>query len=218
MGQARAGLQGRQQEGARQRESASSCGTTSSPRGGYSGCLAGRACVHFFSFDFKWGGHTISLATVYLPSADPVGQKAFIRDHLQPLVAASPNLLLAGDFNFVLNEALDRTLASGRDAPVAAVWSAACPTLVDVYRAAHPSRRAYTFISSSAASRLDRFHAAPSLASRITACGIMETPGSDHRLLSLTLASALPPAAARFPSRVRLNFLPLDDLREAFQA
>ena len=74
-----------------------------------------------------------------------------------------------------------------QDTTTAARFAAACPTLVDVFRRRHPKRKAYTYHSGRAASRLDRFYASSSLVPHVESCGVASATPSDHRPVFLHL-------------------------------
>ena len=146
----------------------------------------------------RWSGHRLQLASIYLPSGDPTGQRNYIDTRLRPLAAAAGNrqLLWGGDFNFAPVPHLDRHgWAAGQhhqDTGTQQRWAAALPTLADVWRHRHPHRRGYTFLRTGVASRLDRFYASPQLLPRVAACSIGDRSISDHRPVALTLASLVP--------------------------
>lgn len=128
----------------------------------------------------RWGGHTFRLASLYMPNAAPQ-QAAFIRASLRPLGAQAP-LIWGGDFNFVEQMQLDRSMqpSGPGDAPpaaqgapprrqqhrnegVARMWQEHLPDLVDVFRHCHPTATSYTHFGPGSAARLDRFYASSSL-------------------------------------------------------
>ena len=169
------------------------------------------ASGRIISVRLAWEGHKFTLCCVYLPSSDPAGQRAFIAQHVQPLAARCRDLVVVGDWNWVPNVARDRfsraalppgglpaqpawqreadpaRVRAHADTRTSAQFAAACPGLVDVFRHRHPGRAAYTYHSSTAASRLDRFYASSSMMPHVESCGVdAETP-SDHRPVYLHL-------------------------------
>ena len=172
------------------------------------------ASGRFISLRMAWEGHTFTLCCVYLPSGDPVGQRAFMAEHLAPLAAGHQDLVVVGDWNWVPDVGLDRF---SRPAPVpdqallapppaeprgwqrgagqgwhrdnltAASFAAACPRLVDVYRRRYPRRAVYTYHDWRAASRLDRFYASSSMVPHVESCGVLSASLSDHRPVFLHL-------------------------------
>ena len=70
----------------------------------------------FMQVSLQWAGHIITVANVYLPN-DSVGQQAFIRQHIRPLASLPGPCLVAGDWNFVPDERLDRAVRSPAAAP-----------------------------------------------------------------------------------------------------
>ena len=125
-----------------------------------------------------WAGHKLQLASVYLPSGDPAAQRWAIQAHLSPLAQLPGAHVWGGDYNFVDSPTLDRLRGGGAgDAGPAAAWRAELPALQDVFRRRHPARRAFTFVSSRTASRLDRFYASerPTRSS----CAVRSLPASS---------------------------------------
>ena len=167
----------------------------------------------------RWGGHAFQLLSAYLPSSNPGGQRALIQGALAAAAALPGDHLWAADFNFVPAAGLDR--ASGRpqsgETVTAALFDAACPGLVDVFRALHPQHRAYSYLHTSGASRIDRVLASSALAPSVLSCTFGAAGPSDHRLVVVALAP-LPAAPVPGPGlpRVRLHFLDHADLVSAF--
>ena len=173
----------------------------------------------------KWAGHKLRLASVYLPSGQHEAQRRAIKDYLVPLAQLPGDHLWGGDYNFVDRPALDRLRGAGAgDAGPAAAWRSELPALHDVFRRRHPARRAFTFVSSRTASRLDRFYAPAHMAdsfvvrcevaSRVLGPGQVQAAAgaacalvSDHRPLVLHLLGRTPAAVGRGLPRVRLDFL-----------
>ena len=174
---------------------------------------------------FNWGGHALLIASIYLPSGNPTAQRAYIADQLRPLYdaagASGRRLLWGGDYNFAPEPHLDRLRhppgAPHPDIGTQRRWSEALPDLVDVWRRRHPARRGYTFIRSTAASRLDRFYASPELLSYIAICAIRDRALSDHRPVSLVLTASDPADIGPGRRRVRLGFIGSPDLRRQMQ-
>lgn len=166
----------------------------------------------YIAVPLNWCGHDLHVCSVYLPSGDPTAQRQYLATHLQPLAVSAGNrqLLWGGDFNFVPCPHLDRLHhqpgTSHPDIGTQARWQAAFPQLVDAWRHRHPHRRTYTFISSSAASRLDRFYVSPALIPCVAVCSIQSCTTSDHRPVSLTLVGRQPSTTGPGRRRVRLGF------------
>lgn len=168
----------------------------------------------------QWGGHAFTLLCAYLPDSNGPLQREFISSRLQPLAQRGGAQVWAGDFNFVLDPALDTARGEGRasDVNTARCFAAACPGFLDTFRTLHPSLRAYSYVwrqpASSGASRLDRVVTSPCLSPFLHSSEI--TPGhpSDHRLVVFSLA---PGPHARPPGpglpRLRLHFVDWPDLR-----
>ncbi len=180
----------------------------------------------------QWSGHTLTLASAYLPSGDAAGQRTFIASRLHPLAATSRGrLVLGGDFNFTPDpETLDRKLLGVGPAPdrstertTAAAMAALCAArdLRDVYRARHPGRRSFTFFHAGCgtAARLDRFYVPTTLLSHTLQCRTEgPTATSDHRPVVLHLAPASPTQVGPGQRRVRTNFLRDEHLSSGFAA
>ncbi len=169
----------------------------------------------------QWCGRRFFLVCAYLPSSDPPGQRVFIQSRLAALAARPGMHVWAGDFNFVVDPALDSTSGDGRGADVltAAAFAASCPEMHDAFRTLHPSRRSFTFFSGGHASRLDRIMvSAPDLAV-VQSCAVRPAAPSDHKMVVLRLA---PGSAARRTGpglpRARLHFLDCPGLREEMLA
>ena len=61
-----------------------------------------------------WGGHSLSIGCLYLPSSDANQQKQIILNDMGPLMQYNGrSMIWAGDYNFVQNIDLDRCLRSG---------------------------------------------------------------------------------------------------------
>jgi exonuclease III len=175
----------------------------------------------------RWCGHDLHLCSVYLPNCS-TERRAYIREVLGPLAAAAAgrSLLWGGDFNFVPDARRDRVRcgpAGGPNPPshpddgTQRAWAAALPSLADVFRVRHPGHRAYTYLRSDCASRLDRFYTTAAVLPYVGPCRVLDWQCSDHRPVSLTLVGLEPAALGPGPRRVRLGFLSTpalaDDLR-----
>jgi exonuclease III len=186
------------------------------------------------SLKVEWRGHSLMLASAYLPSGDDKGQRAFITERLAPLAAgARGGLVLGGDFNFTPDpRGLDRRRRAGgaqpRRAPecvTAGVMAGVCRAsgLADVFRARHPHRRVFTYYSTAgnaAASRLDRFYVPEALLPHVMQCQAeVSPPGcSDHRPVVLHLSPAAPEKVGPGLRRLRVRFLDDPALRQEFAA
>ena len=245
----------------------------------------------FMQVSLQWAGHSLTVANVYLPN-DSVGQQAFLNQHIRPLASLPGPCLVAGDWNFVPDEQLDRVVrgqaasaggaaagapagagagaarvggagaaasgaaaaygaagaatsgtaaavgvagaaagaagaagaaASGGTAgaagggppsrpragrqvpPACRLLQALAPTWVEAFRALHPRQRSFTFHSSRAASRLDRWYLSASLQPFITRCSVGSATPSDHRPVILELLPAAPSELGPGVQRVRLQ-------------
>jgi len=177
-----------------------------------------------------WGGHNFHLASVYLPSGDPAGQRAFIAERIQPLLQSQRGrVLLGGDFNFVpdpcgldrhsANPSQDRTTEQSTARAMAEV----CERygMVDVVRRRHPGARQWTFAhaASAAMARLDRWYAPCAALPHVMRCHAEGVPVgmSDHRPVVLHLAPAVPEARGPGRRRLPVRFLASQDLKARWQ-
>ena len=180
----------------------------------------------------QWGGHRLALTSIYLPTGMANEQRRIISTHLAPILELQGvQQLWGGDFNFVVDATLDRMCPGGRAPPnagsepaTARLWAQEIHQLRDVYRCIHPTRRAYTFVCSRAASRIDRMYASASLATEyVAACRVarhvlgprpslshgtvLQQKVSDHRPVTLDMLAILPSARGPGLPRLRLDFL-----------
>ena len=168
----------------------------------------------YIALPARWGGHSLHICSAYLPN-DAAGQRQFIASSLGPLAAAAAaagrQRLWGGDFNFVPDPHLDRAGyapgAQHADVGTQQQWLAAVPDLVDVYRSRHSGRRAFTYVHSQHASRIDRVYASEDLLPHVAVCTVRCRTFSDHRPVSLSLAALHPFALGAGLRRVRLAFL-----------
>lgn len=167
----------------------------------------------------RWSGHLLHICSVYLPNT-AAEQRQFIDERLRPLAAAAAaaglHQLWGGDLNFVPCLHLDRLGygAGDRHADVGTQrrWQEALPGLLDAFRAKHPGRRAYTYVHSQHAARLDRIYVSPDLLPYVAVCSVRDRTFSDHRPVSLSLAGLLPASAGPGVRRIRLGFVGHPDL------
>jgi hypothetical protein len=179
----------------------------------------------------QWAGHTLQLASIYLPSGEWAQQRALIAHELVTLATSGGGEpLWGGDFNFVPDPARDRLCARGSAPPrrqeerdTALAWQQALPRMHDVFRERHPWRRAYTYVSPRSASRLDRFYAQTTLMEHVAGCQVARhilgarprsgstshTPYavSDHRPVQLELIGRRPPTTGPGLRRLRVDFM-----------
>lgn len=170
----------------------------------------------------RWGGHLIMLASVYLPN-DSVGQQSWLSAHLPQFQQGGASVLLGGDFNFVEDQLLDRGHVHGvgdgqhvepsqaaalpppHQLPAARALRAVLPSLHDVFRHLHPARRSFTWHSTSATARLDRWYAVSELTSYITQCWVGDASPSDHRPVVVDLLPKISNVVGPGLRRVRLQ-------------
>ena len=195
----------------------------------------------------RWAGHTIRLVNVYLPNI-PAERQRFITSCVLPLVTSLPNgaqLILGGDFNFVIDPEMDRLrlpdVRACRPAdPTVAHWTASMPWLTDVFRTRHPHRREFTWFrpagghtGAHSASRIDRFYVTPHLAGYVRSMrrcseATARSPVfrliadadhiSDHAMIGVALTAKAPVRQGRSGmGRVRLRFEGHQDLVREFE-
>jgi exonuclease III len=137
----------------------------------------------------------------------------------------SRRLIWAGDFNFTPDPHLDRrslartplrrtTCASDRSSQ--ACFSLLVPSITDLWRHAHPTRRAFTFTNGSVCARLDRVYVSTELLPYSTSPTISRRPLADHCPVSGALLGTLPASHGRQRRRVRLGFLSSTSLTQEF--
>lgn len=131
-----------------------------------------RACqqARLIAVRIAWGGHTLQVASVYMPAGSDAAVQDMIRLRMQQLhqkaLADQAIPIWGGDWNFISNASLDRmrvnysglsaaapgivTLAGDdpeQSTPVQRCLEEAFPELVDIYRHIHPDTRTYTCLS-----------------------------------------------------------------------
>ena len=168
----------------------------------------------------RWSAHDLLIASIYLPNPS-AAQRQYISDHLAPLAATGHQLLWGGDFNFTPSIPLDRLHgvagAAHPDNGTQQHWQAHLPTLRDAWRERHPGRRAYTYIHTQSASRLDRFYTSPALLTHIPSCSIGRRSLGDHRPISLTLIGLEPSTTGPGLRRARVAFTSLPHLQQSMR-
>eukprot|EP00798_Chlamydomonas_sp_ICE-L_P000883 gene883-biopygen4481 len=108
---------------------------------------------------------------------DPQAQRRLISEVLGPLYQANrSSLVLMGDFNFTLDDEMDRfngaasSNTSHPDQLTSSLFATTCPKLPCAFRHRHPTRRSFTHFWSTGASRLDRAHVSEQLLPYILQC------------------------------------------------
>lgn len=162
------------------------------------------------SVPVSWGGHSFRLSCVYLPNDSP-SQQTFVNQHLAPLLQVGGEHVVAGDWNFVADPALDKVSAAPlggaahSPAPSAALHRAAGGGLCDVFRLLHPTRRAFTHHSITSAARLDRVYCTQGLSAYAAQCVVVADTPSDHRLVVMELAARVQNQLGSGMRRLRLH-------------
>ena len=177
----------------------------------------------YIGMPVRWSGHDLHIASIYMPNGS-TEQRQFIADVLPPLAASAGarGRLWGGDFNFVPAPHLDRlghaAGAAHPDVGTQQRWQEALPGMLDVWRVRHPGRRAFTYVHSQAASRLDRFYISAFLLPWVAVCSVGRRTLSDHRPISLTLVGLQPSSTGRGLRRARLGFVSSPSLLQQMQA
>ena len=138
----------------------------------------------------------IRIINIYAPNS-PSDRKLFFEDIARKLHTISDPIILAGDFNNVLNTLLDKY-------PVTPHPDSSRKTLkhimsqfelVDIWRERHPSLIQFTRTASNhtSASRIDRFLIHKQLVRYVKSCSISRYPDSDHDLVELKFDFSLTP-------------------------
>lgn len=174
-----------------------------------------------------WGGHQLLVVNVYVPNSH---QATFLSDVLPSIKAAHParHVILLGDFNFVPDPRMDRARASDvaaqadhptpGDASGPRALEVAWPGLIDVFRAAHPTRRSFTFIGPYGQARLDRIYISPSLQPYTHRCWVGTTTTSDHRPIAMSLTTSIMhgESLGQGVQRIRMRFWGVRALQQEF--
>jgi exonuclease III len=160
----------------------------------------------------QWGGHSLRLVCVYMPN-DSTGQQEFMQQDLQPVLDGQSMYVLGGDFNFVESVQLDRTHTGQQNQPSmvpAQVLRQVAPGGIDVFRALHPTRKAYTHHAHASAARLDRFYVPEQLLPYAMQCMVGGETPSDHRPVVLQLAARSSIRQGKGLYRVRMQHIASD--------
>eukprot|EP00775_Hariotina_reticulata_P015309 gene15309-biopygen4070 len=107
-----------------------------------------------------------------------------------------------------------------RDTATAAAWAASLPFLEDAWRAHRPRRRAFTYVHTTSASRIDRAYVPVSMLPQVARCCHLDQLPlvSDHVPVLLQLLSRHPGQFGPGIARLRLSFLDCPVARDAMQA
>ena len=151
------------------------------------------------------------LANIYAPNVD---DQDFFFDLERKLQAAGDQaVVLGGDFNLLMDPALDQSGAVLRRVPKSSmILKNICKSLglIDIWRIINPSGRDYTYFSPvhKTYSRIDFFLISKALTSSTVGCEIGNILISDHAWVGLDL---LPQSERRKSYRWRLNSSLLQD-------
>jgi len=192
--------------------------------------VAGPAQGRLLHVPFQWAGQPMAVIGVYLHASNPAGNAAVIRDNLAPYLQQQHqpcNVVMLGDFNFVSNPALDRRQVPGvhhqlfpsHDHVPAVAWQQHLSTMHDVWRHMHATRKAFTYITPTAASRLDRIYVSPNIMSQVATCCHAEryVPISDHLPVVMTLLPLAHGALGPGLQRKHVSFIKDFQCRDVMQ-
>lgn len=150
---------------------------------------AGPALGRLLLVPMTWAGQRLDMLAVYMHASDAASNAAIISGPLRDFYeTAHPNCLVLGDFNFVTDCSLDRRHvgmvqhSQQHDTVPSAAWSSNMTGLHDAWRVLHQQRRAYTYVRSDVASRLDRVYVSSPILRQVVMCTHADfvPPSSDH--------------------------------------
>lgn len=135
-----------------------------------------------------------TIGSLYAPTQDKPHNQISFMDELETLLdtMTSSNVLLGGDFNCLLNPALDKN-STNLSPPTASPYRDRITEfledrmLCDLWRVRQPAARGYTFRRGSYMSRLDYVFISNHLSNITSQVKICHGPHSDHSLISLSL-------------------------------
>ena len=193
--------------------SARSCGVAILYRPCFSASTVCAFDGHFVLAEFTFRDMVFRVACCYAPNRNP-DRDTFLTRCADSIDASIPTLL-CGDFNTVLDRALDRRgscpFDSSRESSslLSSLFLECC--VVDIWRLLHPSVSAFSWSrrDNSLASRIDLIGCPYLWIPYVSAAEILPCPFSDHSALSFgwTLSPASPPG----PRLWKLNTAILED-------
>ena len=172
----------------------------------------------------EWAGHIIRLVNVYLPN-DDISRKSFLENCCN-LAGPTEQLVIGGDFNFVMKSSLDRPPLLGsinRSRPESGTiehWGGLFPGRINVWRQHNPRRPGYTWFSSSTASRIDRCHVGPDISFYSRSVRLSSHPPvvSDHKMVAFAISARDPTYISTHALiRIKLRFEAVPELVDAQQ-
>ena len=146
----------------------------------------GRVCV----CDLKFNGTSLRIIIVYVPTVG--SDRLEFLSNLDRYLLTSRKIIMGGDFNFVLDVAMDRFGGNPSHGSIGSPERKRLLSryhLVDIWRKQHPKLKTCTWLNAdrSIMSRLDKFYISSDLANDREVSGIHPCHLSDHDLISLTL-------------------------------
>ncbi|MES9885145.1 MAG: reverse transcriptase domain-containing protein [Sedimenticola sp.] len=130
------------------------------------------------------------LINIYAPNVP--GDRREYFDLLVPHLTCAKNLIIAGDFNFVMDTNLDKI---GGNANKGMLTSKLFKNIIktfsleDAFRILYPDKKSVTFSNKSIATRLDRVYVASNLRNAVESFDINPCSKSDHDFITLELKS-----------------------------
>ena len=146
----------------------------------------GRVCV----CDLKFNGTPLRIVNVYVPTVG--ADRLEFLSNLDRYLLTSRKIIMGGDFNFVLDVAMNRFGGNPSHGSIGSPEMKRLLSryhLVDIWRKQHPKLKTCTWSNAdrSIMSRLDKFYISSELADEWAVSGIHSCHLSDHDLISLTL-------------------------------
>ncbi|PIK62472.1 pol-like protein [Apostichopus japonicus] len=150
----------------------------------------------FLKLSITVDGQSFTVFNIYAPNT-PSERKQFLEDISGKLRNVPEPIILAGDFNTVLNTYVDKypSTPNPDSSRKSLKLIMSEYELVDIWRERHPSLIQFTRTASNhkTASRIDRFLLNKQLVRYVKSCSISRYPDSDHDMVELKLDFTLFP-------------------------
>ena len=146
----------------------------------------GRICI----VSIKWNDTDIIVINIYAPNLESE-RYTFFSD-LNSLVCSLPhqNIILAGDFNCVIDCSLDKIGGSetASHSIESLIHCLENHNLIDCYRITNPDKKEFTWCNSLTGTRIDRIYISAHLSHLISECDHLPNSVSDHKSAFITLS------------------------------